>query len=223
MEILLPKLAIKFCRQDDKTGISVGRNIPIQSASHQSSQGIVPNGTLCKACDHEWTSFKLMPSVIVIFPNVDKFGKSFYMGSRIITSMHDAAMKPSTGLHHNDMLLGTFCKDAQKCIKRNGLVSDRESINDCMPYIVLIKVDSSPDHNLTALRVQLYNFGLFLVGNKDKLTFICGCPGLSYLSTAKQAMLLLNIGRSNLSLSIDPDVPDFLMSEVINNALSMAV
>eukprot|EP00957_Ditylum_brightwellii_P210709 15365285-Ditylum_brightwellii.AAC.1 len=35
-------------------------------------------------------------------------------------------------------------------------------------------------------------------------------------------MLLLNIGLSNLSLSIEPDAPECLMLEVINNASSMA-
>ena len=61
-------------------------------------------------------------------------------------------------------------------------------VNDFLPdlYNILIECDSGLDHNLTILSNQVAIFGLFLVGNMDKIISICGFPALSYLNTVEK-------------------------------------
>ena len=77
-----------------------------------------------------------------------------------------------------------------------------------LPYLVLIECDGGPDHNLTFLFNQLALFGLFLVGNMDKLNATRGTPGLSYLNTTERPMSNLNRGLSSLALRLNPNRPD---------------
>ena len=67
-----------------------------------------------------------------------------------------------------------------------------------LAYLVLIECDGGPDHNLTFLSNQLALFGLFLIGNMDKLVAVCGCPGHSYLNIVERSMAILNLGLANL-------------------------
>ena len=76
------------------------------------------------------------------------------------------------------------------------------------PYLLLVKCYGGPDHNLGHLANQIYMFGLFLVGNMDKLVATRVCTGLSYLNTVKQAMAILNIGLSGIEISIDPNTEE---------------
>ena len=47
------------------------------------------------------------------------------------------------------------------------------------PYISLLECDGGIDHNMNFVSNQVSLFGLFFVGNTDKLILIRGCPGLS--------------------------------------------
>ena len=89
-----------------------------------------------------------------------------------------------------------------------------------LPYLVLIECDGGPDHNLTFLFNQLALFGLFLVGNMDKLNATRGTPGLSYLNTAERPMSNLNRGLSSLALRLNPDRPDWLL-DLLSGVSSM--
>ena len=64
-------------------------------------------------------------------------------------------------------------------------------------------------------------FGLFLVGNMDKLVATRVCTGLSYLNTVKQAMAILNIGLSGIEISIDPNTEEQFLSKFLKGAMSM--
>eukprot|EP00957_Ditylum_brightwellii_P153760 11703235-Ditylum_brightwellii.AAC.1 len=55
----------------------------------------------------------------------------------------------------------------------------------------------------------------------DKLVGICCCPGNSYLNTEEQLMSVLNLGLTNLALTIDPDTPKWLQEEVLGYCSSM--
>ena len=61
-------------------------------------------------------------------------------------------------------------------------------VNNFLPdlYNILIECDGGPDHNLTIVSNQVSIFGLFLVGNMDKIISICGFPALSYLNTVEK-------------------------------------
>ena len=68
------------------------------------------------------------------------------------------------------------------------------------PYLLIVKCDGGPDHNLYHLANHISLFALLLVGIMDKLVATRGFPGLSYLNTAKRAIAILNIGLSGLEL-----------------------
>ena len=77
-----------------------------------------------------------------------------------------------------------------------------------LPNFALVEYDGVPDQNIVHLANQIYMFGLFLVGNMDKLVATRVCTGLSYLNTVKQAMAILNIGLSGIEISIDPNTEE---------------
>ena len=53
----------------------------------------------------------------------------------------------------------------------------------------------------------------------EKLAATRGCPGLSYLNTAKRAMAILNIGLSGLALSIDLNIEQLLLSKFLKGTM----
>eukprot|EP00978_Attheya_sp_CCMP212_P035050 scaffold150431_cov65-Attheya_sp.AAC.4 len=54
------------------------------------------------------------------------------------------------------------------------------------------------------MRCQLAAVAVFLLGNMDRMIMVRGCPQLSFLNVAEQAMSLINIGLTGLSLKMKP-------------------
>ena len=59
-----------------------------------------------------------------------------------------------------------------------------------------LETDGGGDYNHKHVYNQLDLFGLFILGNMDKLNVTHGCPGLSFLNTGEKPMSLLHIGLS---------------------------
>eukprot|EP00978_Attheya_sp_CCMP212_P017934 scaffold48422_cov80-Attheya_sp.AAC.1 len=74
-----------------------------------------------------------------------------------------------------------------------------------MPYICIAQTDGGPDHNITFMRCRLAAVAVFLLGNMDRMIMVRGCPQLSFFNIAEQAMSLLNIGLTGLSLKLKPE------------------
>ena len=55
----------------------------------------------------------------------------------------------------------------------------------------------------------------------DKLVATRGFPGLSYLNTSERAMAILNIGLPGLSLSIDSNTENWLLSKFLKGLVYM--
>ena len=55
----------------------------------------------------------------------------------------------------------------------------------------------------------------------EKLVARHGCPGLSYLNTAKLSMAILNIALSGLALSIYLNIEEFLHSKFLKGKIYM--
>lgn len=197
---------------DDKANIPVGDYIPVQATARQSNKAIVQEDTTVEACDHDYKTAKVTPSVIHRFNQSTNPGDSLYSGGpdgtgRGFVSLHCAMLDPSDGMKH----AANFHQFLQLLARENR--SSRDETVDTvqgLPYWVLMECDGGPDHNLTFLSNQLALLGLFLVGGMDKLTATRGCPGSSYLNTAERLMSLLNIGLSSLSLMLDPNTPQWL-------------
>ena len=219
--VLDPLHALLVVGQDDKTGIPVGRTLPIASTSRQRARGIVPEGTNVVAADHDFSCEKLTPSVTLRMNLTETPGESLFSGGKdgngkIYVSLHDATMDHSTGFKHVANLYRIMRDEAEKATQ--GLFGGEAKPT---PYYVLVECDGGPDHNLRHVGNQVSLFSLFLVGNMDKLVATRGCPGLSYLNSAERAMAILAIGVSSCALSIDPRTEEWLMLEVLHGAMSM--
>ena len=78
-----------------------------------------------------------------------------------------------------------------------------------MPYVVFLETDGGPDHNIKHWRNVVSLFAIFLVGNMDKFCVGCGCPRHFYLNIVERCMSILNLGPTNLSLTMDPEAPEW--------------
>ena len=78
-----------------------------------------------------------------------------------------------------------------------------ESWTYFLPYIILVKTNGGPDHNIKHISNFLSMVALFILGGMYRLVAIKGCPVLSFQNIAKQAMYILNLSISNLALKID--------------------
>ena len=88
--------------------------------------------------------------------------------------------------------------------------------------MVGLDTDGGGDHNHKNVRNKLALFGLFILGNMDKLNVTHGFTGIYFLNTAKRAVALMNIGLSGLVSKSNVQVGDELfMDEVIGNASLM--
>ena len=88
--------------------------------------------------------------------------------------------------------------------------------------MVGLDTDGDGDHSHIHVQNKLALFGLFLLGNMDKLNVTRGWHGLSFLNIAKRSMNFLNIGIYGLALNSNFQIGDaLLMNEVIDKAYLM--
>ena len=131
-------------------------------------------------------------------------------GGKVYMSIHDAKLDLSTGIKHASNIFHVM----RTIIGTNELLFPF--------YLVGMKTYGGCDHNHKHVRNKLALFGLFILGNMDKLNVTFGCFGIYFLNKVKRAMDLLNIGLSGLALKSNVQVGDaLLMDEVIGNASTM--
>ena len=136
-------------------------------------------------------------------------GGSIYSGGEEVggcvhVSVHDTTFDPSTGIKHATNLL---------CVISTSIGTNESSFPF---YLVSLYTDGGGDHKPRHIRNQLALFGLFLLGNMDKLNVARVCPGIYFLNISNRAMDFLNIGLSGLTLKSNVQVGDeFLIGEFI--------
>ena len=219
---LKPTQAMSYNGCDDKAGVPVGRTIPISASARQSNRVLMEPGQTPQASDHDFLSKRGTVSGIHRMNISNNPGDSLYSGGpdghgRGYVTTHNATLDPSSGLKH----IAHFYQYMLHVAREQSAVEDIEQLRKELPYVVLIETDGGPDHNLTFLKNILSLFGLFLVGNMDKLTATRCCSGLSFMNVAERLMSLLTLGMSGLSLMMDPNADSFLMEDVIGNISSM--
>ena len=220
-DVLPWNVALKFTGQDDKTGIPVGRSVPVSATQHNTLRAIVSENTRVLAADHDWKSEKIVPSVTSEFNIGESVGDSLFSGGvdgkgRHSVALHDATFQKSTAFHHAACLLN-YLKSAAS---RDMQLEEQDHIQlPIMPYSLLLETDGGPDHNTTFVQNQLALFALFLLSGVDKFSAIRGCPGLSFLNTVERTMSVLNLGLANLALKIEGD--QWLMDNVLAGTASM--
>ena len=90
-----------------------------------------------------------------------------------------------------------------------------------MPLRVHIECDGGSYHNINNFQNQAALFSIFLKGNMDYLIAYGECHGLSYLLTCERVMSLLTLSTATLALSVKPNEPKWLFSDVLEKQSSM--
>eukprot|EP00957_Ditylum_brightwellii_P066303 5033133-Ditylum_brightwellii.AAC.1 len=90
---------------NDKTGIQIGNDIPLEAVSKQSNPAMVSSDAEVVAGDHDYGFAKLTPSVAYHMNQSTNPGDSFYSGGEngtgcTFVALHDAVLDPSSGLKH---------------------------------------------------------------------------------------------------------------------------
>ena len=111
--------------------------------------------------------------------------------------------EPSTGINHATNLF---------CVMKTRIGTNQSL---CPFYLVGLETDGGDNHTHKNVQNQPALFGLFLLGNIDKLSMTRGCPDLYFLNTAERAMDFMNIGLSGLELMSNVQVGDALLMNVI--------
>ena len=70
------------------------------------------------------------------------------------------------------------------------------NLSSCTFYLVGLETDGGGNHNHKHVRNQLALFGLFLLGDMEKLNVTRSLPGIYFLNTAERDIALFNIGLS---------------------------
>lgn len=227
--------ALKGIGLDDKAGIPCAIDNPISAVKSNCTRAFVHRGGVVFAADHDFGCHKISASVLSSFNIGTDPGESLFSGGssgrgEISVHLHDAIFDPSSSFHHARTVIDHLREESaiiahQMEVKNNSAAASfpkntyddlpapwRARIDQCMPYKVLIKADGGPDHNIKHVRTMLSLLALFILGKMDRLTAIRVCPGHSYLNTVECCMAILNLGLSNLALSLDPNMPLWIRS-----------
>ena len=140
--------SLLFVGQDDKTGVQVGRILPISATARQSTWAIVLTGESVECEDHDFSSEDITPSEILRMNLKDMLGKYLFIGGEdgngwIYVSFHDAIVDCSTGLKHVANLYRIMREEAYMATL--GLIACG---GQTTPYFVLVECDGLPDHNI---------------------------------------------------------------------------
>ena len=130
------ELAIKFrdvaamACIDDKHQIKVReRDHPVAPVD-RGRRVLVQSGVSFSVADHDFTKFKLTPSVVLLTDNPPSIGNSFYWGKFAVT-LKDAVFQPSSPLGH--------ASELKEVIRRVGY-------NPVLCPVLLLHSDGGPDH-----------------------------------------------------------------------------
>ncbi len=91
---------------DDKTSITVGRNVPLASVQNQLCWAPMLTNMPLLACNHSWACDKIIPSVIQVMNNSPDSGDSLFSSGPIgngqtFVAFHDATLVPLSGRNNN--------------------------------------------------------------------------------------------------------------------------
>ena len=166
---------------DDKGKEGCGRDFAISTTGCQYVFMIVAEAQAPSAPDHDFNTEHSILSATHHMNITSDACDSLYISDqegrgRVYVSFHDATFDSSTVIKHAVNVL---------CVMRNRIGSN-ESL--CPFHLVGLETDVRGNHNHKQVRNQIAIFGLFLLGNTDKINMTYGCPSLPFIHTAERAM-----------------------------------
>ena len=89
--------------------------------------------------------------------------------------------------------------------------------SSCPLYLVGLETHGGGNHNYKHVRNKISLFGLFILGNMDKLNVACGYPGISFPNISGRSMYFMNIDLSGIALKsnvkdrVQPKIPSSIL------------
>ena len=109
-------------------------------------------------------------------------------------------MHHSTGFDQIATALNSACKQSKSMHEENNDAA--QNWEKYVPYFIFGVSDGSPNHNIKFLRNQMEFFTLFLLPDVDMLLWLRGYPSLLCINIVERVTSLINIGLSNVAISI---------------------
>lgn len=166
-----------FISADDKHSIQIGEPSNPVAALDRGRRVLTSVSRPVQALDHDFTKFKVVPSVSLVVDIPENSNESFYRGD-VHVNLHDAIFSPSSSLMHAE--------------KFSHLCEDKP--------ILLLLTDGGPDHNLTFGSVKLSLIALFKKMNLDMLVAVRPAAGQSCVNMVERIMSILNLALYGVAL-----------------------
>ena len=175
---------------DDKHTIKVGEpGFPL-AAAERGREVIVSTSNTFVVGDHDFSKFKITPSVTLLVDIPDTIEGSFYTG-QVFIGLKDSVFEPSSPIRHATELYKILLR------RMNGR------------SILFVYSDGGPDHRLTYLTVQLSLIALFM--NLDLDVLIAGrtAPSHSWANPVERIMAIVNLGLQCIGVMRSEGSADF--------------
>ena len=164
---------------DDKHRVKTGEPNYSVASAERGRQVIVGTQSSFQAADHDFTTFSIIPSVVLINDIPEEISGSWYDGQVCILFKAGAFEHSSSTRHCTE--LGVLLQ--HKVISRPVLF------------------DGGPDHRLTYLSVKLSLIALFLKLDLDYLCAARTAPYHSYRNPVERIMSIVNLGLQAVALA----------------------
>ena len=174
---------------DDKHTIKVGEpGFPL-AAAERGREVVVSTSDTFVVGDHDFSKFKITPSVTLLVDIPDTIEGSFYTG-QVFIGLKDSVFEPSSPIHHATELYKILSR------RMNGL------------SILFVYSDGGPDHRLAYLTVQLSLIALFM--NLDLDVLIAGQTAPhSWANPVERIMAVVNLGLQCIGVMRSEGSADF--------------
>ena len=179
---LLVKDHAIFACIDDKHRIKVGEpDAPVASAE-RGRQVIVHSGTSLQSSDHDFTTFSIIPSVVLFCEIPNEISGSWYVGE-VKVMFKEGAFEPSSPLRHSAELANAIT-----------------TVVETKPVLFMYS-DGGPDHRVNYISVKIALIALFQKLDLDYLCAVRTAPYHSYRNPVERIMSIINIGLQAIALA----------------------
>ena len=179
---------------DDKHRIKVGEPDAPVSSAERGRHVIVHSGTSLQSSDHDFTTFSIIPSVILLCEIPSEISGSWYDGD-VKVMFKEGAFEPSSPLRHSAELANTIF----------GQVITKP--------VLFIYSDGGPDHRVNYISVKIALIALFHKLDLDYLCAVRTAPYHSYRNPVERIMSIFNIGLQAIALA-RREMPQEMEAEV---------
>ena len=177
---------VEFFGQDDKAKIAVGDKVAVSTGVRANNKGIVAEGEVLPALDHDFHSANLVTSSTLRCNIPNEVSGSFFIGDddgigQIFVTVRDAIFDPSVIFDHCAQLIDT--------LRKKGL----------NPTVLILQTDGGPDHSMKRVMVQLALNATFRELDIDHLVILRCAPNGSARNKVERSMSVLNLALAHVS------------------------